>query len=204
MFTFLISRCKVRLNKRGFIKNPPFNDELVCLIIILEIALMSFYYLNKPSYLLKSASVISGFLISSCLVADDSVTAIDQSFSLNKVLVSATRIESPLSEVSRPVAVVERKEIDTMQPQSIAQVLRFQSNVSISGGPRAGSQSVNIRGLEGSKVLQTVDGVRQVFESGHRPSYFLDPALLKNIELVKGPASTLWGSGAVGLSLIHI
>lgn len=198
MFAFVISGCKVRLNKRGFLKKSPFNDELVCLIIILELALMSFYYLNKPSYLLKSASVISGFLISSCLIADDLVTATDESFSLNKVLVSATRLESPLNEVSRPVAVVERKDIDTMQPQSVAQLLRFESNVSISGGPRSGSQSVNIRGLEGSKVLQTVDGVRQVFESGHRPSYFLDPALLKSVEVVKGPASTLWGSGAVG------
>lgn len=161
---------------------------------------MYFYRKVTQSLLLKPGFIMSGLFMSSSLLAADQVSVTDANdvFSLNKVLVSATRMESPLSEVSRPVAVVERNEINEIQPQSVAQILRYESNVSTSGGPRAGSQSVNIRGLEGSKVLQMVDGVRQVFESGHRPSYFLDPVLLKNIEIVKGPASTLWGSGAVG------
>ena len=159
---------------------------------------MLFFHKGKLPILLKSASVVSGLLMSSYLIASDQSEVSNKAFSLNKVLVSATRVESSVSEVSRPVTVVERDEIDTMQPQSVSEVLRYESNVSVTGGPRAGSQSVNIRGLEGSKVLQMVDGVRQVFESGHRPSYFLDPALLKSVQVVKGPASILWGSGAVG------
>lgn len=159
---------------------------------------MFFSFKVKSPVLFKQASLVSGLLMSSCLVVADQPATLNEAFSLNKVMVSATRLESPLSEVSRPVAVVERDQIDSMQPQSVAQILRYESNVNTTGGPRAGSQSVNIRGLEGSKILQTVDGVRQVFESGHRPSYFLDPALLKSVEVVKGPASTLWGSGAVG------
>jgi len=41
-----------------------------------------------------------------------------------------------------------------------------------------------------------VTGVNTVFTK--RPSYFLDPALIKDINVVKGPVSSLWGSGAVG------
>lgn len=117
---------------------------------------------------------------------------------VKKVLVNATRMTQDIDDVTRPVAVVEKAAIETMQPESIAQVLSYQPNISVAGGPRPNNQTVNIRGLSGNKVLQAIDGVRQVFESGHRPSYFLDPALLQNIEVIKGPASTLWGSGALG------
>jgi outer membrane cobalamin receptor len=87
--------------------------------------------------------------------------ASEQSFAINKVLVSATRTESNVSESGRAVSVVEKEQLEVMQPQSVAQAVRYESNVTMTGGPRAGSQGVNIRGLSGSKVLQVVDGVRQ-------------------------------------------
>ncbi|MCB1854589.1 MAG: TonB-dependent hemoglobin/transferrin/lactoferrin family receptor [Halieaceae bacterium] len=117
---------------------------------------------------------------------------------LETVIVTATRLEMPLSEVSRSIAVIGRQEIETIQPQSVPQTLAYQPNITVAGGPRPSVQSVNIRGLAGGKVLQTVDGARQSFESGHRPSYFLDPELLRSVEAVRGPASSLWGSGALG------
>ncbi|MDX1452659.1 MAG: TonB-dependent hemoglobin/transferrin/lactoferrin family receptor [Oleiphilaceae bacterium] len=122
----------------------------------------------------------------------------DEAEQLEAYVVSATRVATPESEVSRPIERVDREDLSQMQPASVAQTLRFAPNVSVSGGPRSANQSVNIRGLEGNKVLQTIDGVRQDFESGHRPSYLLDPALLASVEVVKGPASQLWGSGALG------
>ncbi|MEH6357845.1 MAG: TonB-dependent hemoglobin/transferrin/lactoferrin family receptor [Pseudomonadales bacterium] len=117
---------------------------------------------------------------------------------LKKVIVSATRMEADIDDVARSIAVVEKDEIETIQAKSAAEILRYQPNVTIAGGPRSGQQSINIRGLSDEKVLQVVDGVRQGFDSGHRPGYFLDPELLKSIEVVKGPVSSLWGSGAIG------
>ncbi len=117
---------------------------------------------------------------------------------LENVVVTATRVERDLSEIGRSIAVVDRMEIESIAGQSVADVLRFQPNISVEGGPRAGSQTVNIRGLGGNKVLQTIDGARLSFESGHRPSYYLDPELLRNVEALRGPASSLWGSGALG------
>jgi hemoglobin/transferrin/lactoferrin receptor protein len=118
--------------------------------------------------------------------------------SLGKVVVSATRTETNTAESTRAISVIEQEQIETMQVQSVPKLLDYEANISAVGGPRSSNQSVNIRGLEGNKVLQTVDGVRQGFDSGHRPSYFLDPALVKSVEVVKGPAGQLWGSGALG------
>ncbi|RTE66312.1 TonB-dependent hemoglobin/transferrin/lactoferrin family receptor [Amphritea opalescens] len=119
-------------------------------------------------------------------------------FNVGKVVVNATRMEQDADDVSREVIVIDKEAIDSMQPQSVAEVLANEPNILIEGGSRPGYQSVNIRGLGGNQILQTVDGVRQDFESGHRPSYFLDPILLKSVEVIKGPASSLWGSGALG------
>ncbi len=117
---------------------------------------------------------------------------------LENIIVTATRVERDLSDIGRAISVVERTEIESIAGQSVADLLRFQPNVSVEGGARAGSQTVNIRGLGGNKVLQTIDGARLSFESGHRPSYYIDPELLRNVEALRGPASSLWGSGALG------
>ncbi|WP_439100593.1 TonB-dependent hemoglobin/transferrin/lactoferrin family receptor [Congregibacter sp.] len=117
---------------------------------------------------------------------------------LENIVVTATRLDTTLRESGRSMALIDRLTIETVQAQSVAQTLQYQANISIAGGPRAANQAVNIRGLTGNKVLQTVDGARQNFESGHRPSYFLDPELLARVEAVRGPVSSLWGSGAMG------
>ncbi|MEZ5435719.1 MAG: TonB-dependent receptor plug domain-containing protein [Pseudomonadales bacterium] len=65
--------------------------------------------------------------------------------------------------MARPLAVVTKEKINQMQPSSTAEVLSHESNIELAGGPRASSQIVNIRGIEGQQVLQTVDGVRQNF-----------------------------------------
>ncbi|MDO6512609.1 TonB-dependent hemoglobin/transferrin/lactoferrin family receptor [Neptuniibacter sp. 2_MG-2023] len=139
-------------------------------------------------------------LISSIISAPAMADAVDNSpvFNVGEVVVSATRMEQKSDEVSRPITVVDKETIDSIQPQSVAEVLANEPNILIDGGSRPGFQTINIRGLGDNRVLQTVDGVRQDFESGHRASYFLDPIILKSVEVVKGPASTLWGSGALG------
>lgn len=140
--------------------------------------------------------LIAGTLIPAVAHTEEPITLARAQ--LDNVVVSATRVAEDPNNINRPLDVVTREDIESQAPQSVPEALRFKPNVSVTGGPRSGSQEVNIRGLSGEKVLQSVDGVRQVFESGHRPSYFLDPELIKSIEVIKGPASSLWGSGAVG------
>lgn len=114
------------------------------------------------------------------------------------VEVSASRIDQTAQKESRSIDSVGREQLEEMQPTSVAEAVKFEPNVTVAGGPVPGNQSINIRGLEGNKVLQIIDGSRVNTNFSHRPSYFLDPALLSSIDVVKGPVSSLWGSGAIG------
>ncbi|XOV82866.1 MAG: TonB-dependent hemoglobin/transferrin/lactoferrin family receptor [bacterium] len=125
-------------------------------------------------------------------------SADDEDREVEHIIVTATRMDRERSLVARSLDVVDRKTIESIQGQSVADVVTYLPNVTVAGGPRAGSQTVNIRGLGGNKLLQTIDGARMSFESGHRPSYYLDPELLQRVEALRGPASSLWGSGALG------
>ncbi|WP_231758363.1 TonB-dependent hemoglobin/transferrin/lactoferrin family receptor [Microbulbifer elongatus] len=114
-----------------------------------------------------------------------------------EVVVAADR-NPAARESDESIAVVGRAQLDEQQPESIAQALKYEPNIEVTGGPRYSNQAPNIRGLQGVRVLQTIDGARQNFNSGHRGTYQLDPELLKQVEVKKGPASSLWGSGAIG------
>lgn len=145
-----------------------------------------------------SLSFVSAIAMTGSLVHAGEQSARGQAFELQSVKVSATRTNQTEAEASRALTIVTREQLEAEQPQTVAQALKAEPNIEIAGGPRAYNQQVNIRGLSGNKVLQTVDGVQQRFESGHRPSYFLDPVLIQQVEVIKGPASSLWGSGAMG------
>ncbi|MFP2768475.1 TonB-dependent hemoglobin/transferrin/lactoferrin family receptor [Oceanisphaera sp. KMM 10153] len=117
---------------------------------------------------------------------------------LDEVLVQASRDNTSLVQSKRSVALVTRQQLDEQQPYSVADALEYQPNIEVGGGPRGSNQQPIIRGLTGGRVLQLVDGSRQNFNSGHRGTYQLDPELLEQIDVIKGPASSLWGSGAIG------
>ncbi|MBX3022466.1 MAG: TonB-dependent receptor [Bdellovibrionales bacterium] len=72
------------------------------------------------------------------------------------------------------------------------------SGVEFTGGPRAQAQLPQIRGLDASRILILEDGVRQNFISTHNGRAFGDYSLMENLEIVKGPWSSLYGSGAMG------
>lgn len=117
---------------------------------------------------------------------------------MEEIKITATRNAEQQELQSRNITFIDKAELDQVQATSVPQTVAHLPNVTLSGGPREDVQNVNIRGLGDNQVLQLVDGVRQNFMSGHRPTYFLDPELIKNVEVVKGPSSALWGSGALG------
>ena len=145
----------------------------------------------------KSRLAIAVMAVTSGLATAEEA-AKDTATLMNKVTVTAGRVEKSVESISQSVEVVDQYDIQQEQPESVAQALKSLPNVAVSGGPRASAQGVTIRGLGGTRVLQVTDGARQNFNNGHRGTYFMDPELLKSIEVVKGPASSLWGSGAIG------
>ncbi|MPY23598.1 TonB-dependent hemoglobin/transferrin/lactoferrin family receptor [Shewanella psychropiezotolerans] len=150
--------------------------------------------MTKKPLVIAMAIALSSTAISAKTFAQQTESVAE----FDEVLVTATRISEKASETSRSVAVIDEEELQERQPASVAQALKNEANINVSNGPRASSQGVEIRGMSGQRVLQTIDGARQNTTSGHRGTYFMDPELLKSVEVIRGPASSLWGSGAIG------
>src|SRR5688572_8809672 len=142
---------------------------------------------------LSIAAVLSA---TSALAQTTPVTPIPATV-LDPVSIDATRSTRPLFNVPGSVSVVEGETIDRRQPNHFGDLLRDLPGVEISGGPRPGGIQPNIRGLEGERVQIRIDGARQDFQNEHKGRVFLDPDMLKRVEVVRGPQSTLYGSGAI-------
>ncbi|HHF7211191.1 TPA: TonB-dependent hemoglobin/transferrin/lactoferrin family receptor [Haemophilus influenzae] len=133
----------------------------------------------------------------SLAIATTLVTAnvLAQSTELDSINVIATR------DPSRFAYTPQKQSKDSLlskQATSVADALEDIPNVDIRGGSRSIAQKPNIRGLSDNRVVQVIDGVRQNFDLAHRGSYFLPMSLIQEIEVIKGPSSSLWGSGALG------
>lgn len=118
-----------------------------------------------------------------------------QSTELDPINVIATR------DPSRFAYTPQKQSKDSLlskQATSVAAALEDIPNVDVRGGSRSIAQKPNIRGLSDNRVVQVIDGVRQNFDLAHRGSYFLPMSLIQEIEVIKGPSSSLWGSGALG------
>lgn len=125
-------------------------------------------------------------------------SSISNAEQLDEISVTALRDPTEYAKEQANFVLFDRQTLNQSQATSIAQAVSQSPNISIQGGVRSLAQKPNVRGLSGTRVVQVVDGVRQNFNLEHRGSFFLPPNVLSQIEVIKGPASTLWGSGALG------
>jgi hemoglobin/transferrin/lactoferrin receptor protein len=117
---------------------------------------------------------------------------------LDTISVTATRNPIATFEYPGMVTVVGPQQLQTLQPSSPDDILRFVPNVEFSGGPRRTGEVPSIRGFSGPDVIILFDGARQNYDSGHDGRFFIDPSVLKQVEVLRGPASSLYGSGGTG------
>ena len=144
-----------------------------------------------------SASVLAGAAIAQTPTGDDE--AGDNAEQRQEtVTVYGTSNPIPVFEYPGQVSVIDREEIELRAPSSISDLLRDVPGMEFSGGPRRTGEVPSIRGFSGQNVLILLDGARQSFTSAHDGRFFVDPALIGTAEVVRGPASALYGSGAVG------
>lgn len=122
----------------------------------------------------------------------------DQELVVDAVTVYGTSNPLPVFDYPGQVTVVDRDALETLAPSSISDALRDVPGLDFAGGPRRTGELPSIRGLSGQNVLILLDGARQSFTSAHDGRFFVDPELIGTAEVVRGPASALYGSGAVG------
>lgn len=121
---------------------------------------------------------------------------------LEPVVVTATRTARPSSEVISSVTVISAEEIALSGAKNLTEVLRGSVGLHITDSGTPGSKaSVSIRGSEAGQVLVLLDGVRLnsaqmgMFDLGNLPIAVAD---IERVEILRGPASALYGSNALG------
>ncbi len=147
-------------------------------------------------------------LAASPALADDGAAV-----TVDPVTVLGSRTEMAASETPVTVSIVTAADLEDRLAATIADVVKTEPGVSVRAAParfgaalgttgRDGNAGFNIRGLEGDRVLIQVDGVRvpDGFTFGAQSvgrGDYQDLDLMKSVEILRGPASALYGSDGV-------
>ena len=120
--------------------------------------------------------------------------------SLPPVFVTATRTETPLSQVTTSASVITERDIQAQHAERVLDTLRSVPGVDVvESGSRGTVASVFIRGSDSDHVLVLIDGVEVnsttlgSFDFAHLTSDNID-----RIEVLRGAGGTLYGSQAIG------
>ncbi|MBN2977442.1 TonB-dependent receptor [Pseudomonas fluorescens] len=130
--------------------------------------------------------------------------AAGSTLNLQQVTISATRNEQDVTRVPSTVSVYEREALDRQNVNNIRELVRYEPGVSVGGaGSRSGNAGYNIRGIDGDRILTQVDGVEvpnNFFNGPYAKTRrnYVDPEIVKRVEILRGPASALYGSNAIG------
>nr|WP_310523013.1 TonB-dependent hemoglobin/transferrin/lactoferrin family receptor [Polymorphobacter sp.] len=139
--------------------------------------------------------------------------AADGTETLGAITVTATRTATPVIDAPATVSVITAADIENQLFDDIKDLVRFEPGVSVRSQPsrftaafsptgRDGNSGFTIRGLDGNRVLIQTDGIRlpDAFSFGAQANGrgdYADLDLLKSVEILRGPASPLYGSDGV-------
>ena len=148
-----------------------------------------------------SLAVISAM---TSVYAEDVAPASTETTKLQTIVVSATGYEQDLKKAPASITVIDREELDKREYNDITDVLRNTPGVVISGAGSA--QTISIRGMSSNYTLFLVDGKRQYGkdvnpngdDAGFEKNILPPLAQVERIEIIRGPASTLYGTDAMG------
>ncbi len=126
------------------------------------------------------------------------VAKTDDTKRLDTVTVVATRSERDVQDVPQMVNVIDANAPSKATSTNLADLFKDTAAVVYGGGPVRSAQSPTMRGFDADSILVTLDGRRQNFEAQHSSKIFIDPSLIKKVEVVEGPSSASYGSGAIG------
>lgn len=122
---------------------------------------------------------------------------------LDPLTVTGTKTPTPRSDVPATIDVIDQEDLERSQPSTLGDILNDLPGVEVEGGPKGSQSQPNIRGFGSTgwgsnRVVTTIDGARQNVGAAHGGSMFIDPDVVKQVEVLKGTGSTLYGSGAIG------
>ena len=152
-----------------------------------------------------TAFLSSLFLFSNHVLAQDGAVQLDTisiETSLDAVSDATTKTDEKIIDTLAGTSLVTKEELKKFQFDSAGGFLAAVPGVNIQEDSDDPGVAINIRGLQDfGRVNVMIDGARQNFQrSGHNADgqFYLEPELVKQVDVVRGPVSTIYGSGAIG------
>lgn len=139
-------------------------------------------------------------LSTTAFAAETSAGVIDQ------VIVTATYLPRSLEDIAGTISVISAADIEQQLAEDLNDITRFQPGLPMDTASRGGNQGFVIRGIGGNRVLTVIDGIRSndIYAAGPssygKDAYEVDD--LRAVEIIRGPASVLYGADAMGGAVI--
>lgn len=123
-----------------------------------------------------------------------------EQINLNEVVVTASRTPQPRESVISNVSVIDSEEIQRSGQTSLVELLAQQQGIEISSSGGAGTVSnIFMRGTNSGHVLVLIDGMRVDSATlGATAFENLPLGQIDKIEILRGPATSLYGQDAIG------
>ncbi|GJC31011.1 ligand-gated channel protein [Acinetobacter sp. KAM398] len=152
--------------------------------------------LFQPTALVGAIALAMGF--STSVSAQDSSNVVNAS--LDTLVVTATRSEEKIGDVPARISIIEPQIVDQSPIAELPHLLMSDASIDMMQyGGYGQTASIFTRGTNSTHTLVLRDGVRLNTGSvGSASLAFIDTTDIKQIEVLKGPASVLYGTDAIG------
>jgi len=126
----------------------------------------------------------------------------DETVEVGEVAITATKVETPIKQIGSSVTIITAEELAREQNRFVLDALRQVPGVEIRRSGSPGSQtSIFTRGTDSDHTLLMIDGIQVHDVSSPTGAAVMDHLMVDNvgqIEVVRGPQSTLSGSDSIG------
>lgn len=120
---------------------------------------------------------------------------------LDKILVLSRTGETAIESLAS-ASHIDQEQLDRRMATTPNEMLLGVPGIAAQADARRVSTSINIRGLQDfDRVAVIVDGARQNFQRsdhGTQSTFYIDPELVKSVDVIRGPVANTYGSGAIG------
>lgn len=151
--------------------------------------------------------LVNGGLLLLCNGLIPAAAAGDKPVEVTTVVVTAAGFEQKVIDAPASISVISEEDLKTRPHTTLLDAVKYQEGIDIgTTRDKTGQGSISIRGLTGDYTLLLIDGIRQNNHGDIYPNNFggnqfnhMPPlGAIERIEVIRGPASTLYGADAMG------